>query len=45
MNPMSMRHTYLIDPEGMLRDRFLKVRPVVHSAEVLERLDQLQKVG
>lgn len=45
MNPMSMRHTYLIDPEGILRDRFLKVRPVVHSAEVLERLDQLQKVG
>ncbi|HEY9689176.1 MAG TPA: peroxiredoxin [Coleofasciculaceae cyanobacterium] len=45
MNPMSMRHTYLIDPAGVLRDRFLKVRPIVHSAEVLERLDELQATG
>ena len=38
----SLRHTYLIDPDGMLRDIFLKVRPVIHSQEVLARLDDLQ---
>ncbi len=39
---MSLRHTYLIDPDGILRERFLGVRPAVHSAEVLLRLDELQ---
>lgn len=38
----SLRHTYLIDPEGILRDRFLGVKPAIHSAEVLARLDDLQ---
>ncbi|MBE9076477.1 peroxiredoxin [Romeria aff. gracilis LEGE 07310] len=42
ISPMSMRHTYLIDPDGILRDRFLGVRPPIHSAEVLARLDELQ---
>ena len=42
MKPMSMRHTYLIDPEGILRERFLGVRPPIHSQEVLARLDELQ---
>ena len=42
MRPMSMRHTYLIDPEGMMRERFLGVRPAIHSQEVLARLDELQ---
>ncbi|MEL6161189.1 MAG: peroxiredoxin [Cyanobacteria bacterium J06623_5] len=42
MKPMSMRHTYLIDPEGVLRERFLGVRPAIHSQEVLARLDQLR---
>jgi thioredoxin-dependent peroxiredoxin len=41
MKPMSMRHTYLIDPDGILRDRFLGVRPAIHSQEVLARLDEL----
>lgn len=41
MKPMSMRHTYLIDPEGILRERFLGVRPAIHSQEVLSRLDEL----
>lgn len=41
MKPMSMRHTYLIDPEGVLRERFLGVRPAIHSQEVLARLDEL----
>ncbi len=38
---MSLRHTYLIDPDGILRERFLAVRPAIHSVKVLERLDQL----
>ena len=42
ISPMSMRHTYLIDPEGILRERFLGVRPAIHSPEVLARLDELQ---
>jgi len=41
MKPMSMRHTYLIDPEGVLKERFLGVRPAIHSQEVLARLDEL----
>lgn len=40
---MSLRHTYLIDPEGILRERFLGVRPAIHSAEVLARLDEIKK--
>lgn len=37
----SLRHTYLIDPDGILRERFLGVRPAIHSQEVLQRLDEL----
>ena len=43
MKPMSMRHTYLIDPNGILKERFLGVRPAIHSQEVLARLDELQE--
>ncbi|ESA35068.1 peroxiredoxin bcp [Leptolyngbya sp. Heron Island J] len=43
MKPMSMRHTYLIDADGTMRERFLGVRPVLHSQEVLARLDELQQ--
>ncbi|WP_204103974.1 MULTISPECIES: peroxiredoxin [Spirulina sp. CCY15215] len=39
---MSLRHTYLIDPEGILREIYLGVQPVIHSTKVLARLDQLQ---
>ncbi|MEA5532504.1 peroxiredoxin [Crocosphaera sp. XPORK-15E] len=39
---MSLRHTYLIDPNGILRERFLGVRPAIHSAEVLARIDELK---
>jgi thioredoxin-dependent peroxiredoxin len=39
---VSARHTFLIDPEGILREIFLDVRPVIHSQEVLTRLDELQ---
>ena len=40
--PFSLRHTFIIDPEGNLRDRFLGVRPAIHSTEVLNRLRELQ---
>lgn len=45
LGSMSLRHTYLIDPEGILRASFLGVRPAVHSAEVLARLDELQGIA
>lgn len=41
---MSLRHTYIIDPEGLLRATFLGVQPAVHSAEVLARLDELRSL-
>jgi peroxiredoxin Q/BCP len=42
LSGMSLRHTYLIDPNGILKERFLGVRPAIHSAEVLARLDELK---
>lgn len=42
---VSMRHTFIIDPEGILREIFVDVRPPVHSTEVLTRLDQLQSTA
>lgn len=39
---VSMRHTFIIDPQGVLRATFVDVRPAIHSAEVLARLDELQ---
>lgn len=41
----SLRHTYIVDPDGILRERFLGVRPAIHSQEVLARLDELQQEG
>ena len=38
----SLRHTYIVDPEGVLQARFLGVNPSAHSREVLEVLDTLQ---
>ncbi|MFN4278902.1 peroxiredoxin [Thermosynechococcus sp.] len=40
---VSLRHTFLIDPEGILRERYLKVNPATHSQEVLTRLQELQQ--
>ncbi|MGF1459055.1 MAG: peroxiredoxin [Leptolyngbyaceae cyanobacterium] len=37
----SLRHTYLIDPDGIMRERFLGVRPAIHSQEVLMTLESL----
>ena len=45
LSGMSLRHTYLIDPDGILRERFLAVRPAIHSREVLARLDELQNLA
>jgi peroxiredoxin Q/BCP len=42
---VSLRHTYLIDPEGILRERYIGVQPSIHSAEVLTRLNELQAVA
>jgi thioredoxin-dependent peroxiredoxin len=39
---VSLRHSFLIDPDGILRERYVKVSPAIHSAEVLARLDELQ---
>ena len=42
MGYVSLRHTYLIDPEGILKEIYLGVNPAIHSAEVLARLEELQ---
>ncbi len=39
---VSLRHTFIIDPQGLVKDIFLGVNPAVHSQEVLARLDELQ---
>ncbi|MBP0019104.1 MAG: peroxiredoxin [Cyanobacteria bacterium SBLK] len=38
----SLRHTYIIDPDGILREVFLGVQPIIHSQQVLAKLDELQ---
>ena len=40
--PFSQRHTFVIDPDGILRARFVAVRPSGHSHEVLDTLKCLQ---
>ena len=40
---LSARHTFLIDPAGVIRKVYLKVDPARHSAEVLADLSALQK--
>jgi peroxiredoxin Q/BCP len=42
---LSMRHTFIIDPQGVLREIFLKVNPLVHSTEVLGQLEKLQSLA
>jgi len=39
---VSMRHSFIIDPNGILRETFVKVNPSIHSTEVLSILEQLQ---
>ena len=45
MPPYSMRHTFLIDPDGVLRERWSAVRPVGHAKEVMSRLQELQSAA
>ena len=42
LSPFSIRHTFIIDPDGILQKIFLGVKPAVHSNEVLSSLDDLQ---
>ena len=42
MAPYSLRHTFLIDPDGILRDRWVAVRPSGHAKEVLNSLKNQQ---
>lgn len=39
---LAARHTFLIDPAGVIRKVYLKVSPQGHSEEVLSDLEQLQ---
>jgi peroxiredoxin Q/BCP len=43
--PFSQRHTFLIDPNGVLRASWVAVRPSGHSQEVLVALLDLQTTG
>ncbi|AKG24247.1 peroxiredoxin [Calothrix sp. 336/3] len=45
MNFFSMRHTFIIDPQGTLREIFVKVNPTVHSQEVFAALEKLQQAS
>src|SRR5882762_5378596 len=40
---LSARHTFLIDPDGVVRKVYLNVNAEKHSAEVLADLSQLQR--
>jgi len=42
MAPYSLRHTFLIDPDGILRERWVAVRPSGHAQDVLTTLRDLQ---
>lgn len=45
LGAMSLRHTYIIGPDGTMQARFLGVQPVIHSQEVLAELDKLQQAA
>lgn len=40
--PFSLRHTFLIDPDGVLRARWTAVRPAGHADQVLAELARLK---
>ena len=42
---LSARHTFLIDPQGVVRKLYLEVHPEKHSEEVLAALDELQQAS
>jgi thioredoxin-dependent peroxiredoxin len=41
----SMRHSFIIDPDGVIREEFTGVNPSTHSKEVLARLEELQNTA
>ena len=41
ISPYSQRHSFLIDPDGVLRERWVAVRPSGHSQEILASLQGL----
>ncbi len=43
--PFSARHTFLIDPDGVLRSLWTAVRPAGHAQEVLTELRRMQNSG
>ncbi|MEM9923046.1 MAG: peroxiredoxin [Cyanobacteria bacterium P01_D01_bin.50] len=43
MSFISVRHSFIIDPEGILRETFVRVNPIIHSQEVMARLKDLQQ--
>ncbi|MBE9159991.1 peroxiredoxin [Nodosilinea sp. LEGE 06152] len=45
LGAVSLRHTYIIGPDGTMQARFLGVQPVIHSREVLAELDKLQQAA
>ncbi len=45
LGAVSVRHSFIIDPQGILRATFVKVNPTAHSSEVLARLEQLQELS
>ncbi|MBV6622311.1 MAG: redoxin domain-containing protein [Rivularia sp. (in: Bacteria)] len=45
MSFISVRHSFIIDPDGILRETFVKVNPIVHSQEVMARLKDLQQTS
>jgi peroxiredoxin Q/BCP len=42
---VSMRHSFIIDPQGILRETFVKVNPNLHSQDVLAKLEKLQSTA
>ena len=42
---LSARHTFLVDPNGLVQKVWLDVKPEKHSEEVLAALNDLQKNG
>jgi thioredoxin-dependent peroxiredoxin len=45
ISPFSQRHTFLIDPQGVLRASWVAVRPSGHADEVLAELQRLQQLS
>lgn len=42
---LSARHTFLIDPNGIVRKVYIDVKPDVHSTEVLADLGQMEQAS